>query len=224
MAISMYTMCTLPEKLDERKLYYPLFVFGGFLSSKEIAEERDSYSLHVANESNRILLNHNLEVLFLKKFKLSASTSVNLLDEFLSGKFASFCVMLSKALSKFTSLATTIEMEYHLYLAGIFYHLQWRGYEVDHHDEEFSFIKPDSVFNKNNRVIVNEFRVKIEKTTLKGPRKSDKEETLKSKVLNKGVSTVKEARKEQILKYCSTMASKFDTNVKINLMLLHIFL
>lgn len=65
-AILMYTMCTLPEKLDDRKLYYPLFLFGGFLSCKEVAGERDFYLLHFANESLLILLNYHLEILFEK--------------------------------------------------------------------------------------------------------------------------------------------------------------
>ena len=222
MNVTMRSMCTLPESSKTRALYYPLFIFGGFLSCRE--EENDTFTLSVSNETAKISLNYHLELLFLNKFKLSVSTSLNLIDEFLRGEFTSFCILLSKALLKLSSLMMKHEMKYHLFVAGIFFHLDELGYETDH-DKESNKIKPDSVFTevdrkvytKDNRVIVNEYKhVKLDEKGPKRARKSN-DGPLKSKVVNKSISIVKKTCNEQIPMYAPTMASKFE-----NLSLIHI--
>ncbi len=96
MAVSMNKMCTLSKTENDCKLYYPLFVFGGFLSCKK--EERE-YSLSASNDSTKLLLKHHLDILFLKKFKFSIENSQDLITNFLARKFSKSCDILSDAVS-----------------------------------------------------------------------------------------------------------------------------
>ncbi len=73
MAVSMHIMCTLFKDSKNRKLYYPSFVFGGFLSCKKEMDEDSSYTLFASNESTRTLIYYHLKILHLKRFKFEIS-------------------------------------------------------------------------------------------------------------------------------------------------------
>jgi hypothetical protein len=102
MAVNMQKMCTIPQSLKHRELYYPLFVYGGFLSC--VKKDDKIFTLSASNETAKILLKYHLEILFLRKFKFPYKESLNILDPFLQGNFELFCVELSKVIQMYHHL------------------------------------------------------------------------------------------------------------------------
>jgi len=216
MAVSMSTMCTLSQDSKDRKLYYPLFVFGGFLSCRK--ETKNTYTLFASNESSRILLRFHFELLFLKKFKLPIKQSQDLLTDFLDRNFTEFCVILSDAMSNRSSLMSANEITYHNYVAGMFFHLKGKGFKVDN-DLDIGSIRPDSVYASDRHVYLLEFKtVKLDK---KQKRKRSGA-SLKSMIVNKCKAIVKETCSEQIQMYAPTVSTKYKQNVDIHLMVFYI--
>ena len=217
MAVSMHTMCTLSKDSKDRKLYYPLFVFGGFLPCKEETEDDDIYTLFASNESSRILLRFHFELLFLKKFKLPVKQSQDLLKDFLDRNFTEFCVILSDAMSSRSSLMSANEITYHNFVGGFFFHLKGKGFELDN-DKDIGPIRPDSVYASDRHVYLFEFKtVKLDKR-----KRKRSGESLKSMVVNKCKAFVKETSSDQIQKYTPSVSTKYKQNVDIHLMLFYI--
>lgn len=156
MAVSMRTMCTLSKVSKYRKLYYPLLVFGGFLSCKEEMDEADIYTLFSSNESTRILLYYYLEIHF-TRFKFPISEYLCVFNEYLAGNFRLYCKNLSLCLKTMSSYSIKEEKLYHIFMAGIIGPLKFSGYDIVY-NKEYGLLKPDFVIKKDNRIILNEYK------------------------------------------------------------------
>lgn len=157
MRISMYTMCNLPEETKHRQLYYPLFIFGGFLSCKKVIEEENTYLLSSANESSKILIYRHLQALHHRKFGITVSECQTFLREYLTGNFRSYCRNLSIFLTVQSSRIIKEEKPYHLFMSGILSPLMLDGFNVTF-DKEFGLIRPDTIIEKGDRIILEEYK------------------------------------------------------------------
>ncbi len=242
MAVSMHTMCTLPKDSKNRKLYYPLFVFGGFLSYKEVGNENSKYTLFASNESTRIVLHYYLEILHCLRFKvpISISECLSLFNEYLAGNFHVYCKNLSSCLRTMSSYLIKEERPYHTFMAAIIAPLKLSGYDIVH-DKEYGLIKPDSVIIKDNRIILIEYKhvippdyipkkARVAVKNVKGIARckklkgfyADLENVTKSVIVNLCQDIVSKARLCQLYRYAPDFLSQFQQDVEVNLMLFFI--
>lgn len=206
MAVSMGMMCGLSESSEHRKLYYPLFVFGGFLSCKKLTGEKDTYLLSSANETSKILIRHHLEALHYEKFKIAHPECRKFLQDYLNGNFSCYCRNLSKLITAQSSYIIKEERPYHAFMSGILSPLMFDNWEVQF-DKEFGSVKPDAYLKKDNKIILDEYKHVI-------PGKYSPKKALLAvkrdahgKILNEFYKPLEEYDKSKIVTLCRTAAT-----------------
>jgi len=231
-------MCTIPESSKARELYYPLFIFGGFLSC--LKEKNKTYSLFSSNDTTRILLEYYLELLFLNKFKFPISECLSLFKEYLAANFRLYCKNLSQCLRTMSPYLIKEEKPYHTFMAGIIAPLILNGYDISH-DKPYGVLEPDALIKKDNLIILNEYkhvippdyipkkaRAAVENLDVKT--RCDKLDTFyaplenvaKSVIVKLCQEVVSNARLCQLSRYSPDFASQFQQDVEVNIMLFYI--
>jgi hypothetical protein len=240
MNVSMETMCLLPEESKSRQLYYPLFVYGGYLSCKK-GKDKNAFLLSSANESSKLILKHHLLTLHYRKFRIEVAECEIVLKEYLAESFDSYCEKLSLMLTAQSSYIIREERPYHTFMSGILSPLMFANYEVEF-DKEYSIIKPDAIIRgkTNDKLIIEEYKHVIPPDYI--PKKArlaveGLDEAARCKKLKEFYAPLEKVEKSEIVKLCkkavsdarlqlsdyaSNFSSMYKKDVDINILVFYI--
>ncbi len=217
------SIMSLISQGSNRKLFYPLFIYGGFLSCTRLNNQK--YELSIANETSRCILKKRLDDIYSAVYKRGFKDCTEIYELVFTNKWREFCDIVSDMMSSMSTNTFYEEKDYNSFLFGLLCPAKLGGFSVQKkviikNNIALAGIFPDLTVSDIAAVWELKFikatnlreELKEDLTLFDCYKTSDISDSRKKTVL-KNISTKLQEAKTQIIQYASSLATAERRNV-----------